>query len=150
METKSFHHFHTKEYPTHPTHIQPAEAGVQLGPVPGLSVTELGDTFPLHLAAAPFPSASEPPRPLGHSAEPAALLLQGLQLLSSSRTSWGRKMRLPTPPSSQRWTLCSTTETRWSGRSQPGEAEAQEGGRGRSPRRLPGAETELPTGDLLP
>lgn len=42
-------------------------------------------------------------------------------------------MRPPTPPSSQRWTHCSTTETRWSGRSQPGEAEPQVGGRGALP-----------------
>ncbi|KAK7803756.1 hypothetical protein U0070_003104, partial [Myodes glareolus] len=29
-------------------------------------------------------------------------------------------MRLPTPPSSQRWTLYSMMGTRWNGRSQPG------------------------------
>lgn len=51
-----------------------------------------------------------------------SFLRQCHRLLNVSATSWVMMMSLPTPPSSQRWTHCSTMGRRWSGRSQPGEA----------------------------
>lgn len=44
------------------------------------------------------------------------------RLPNAFATSWGKTMSLPTPRSSRRWTRCSTTARRWSGKSQPGEA----------------------------
>lgn len=43
------------------------------------------------------------------------------QLPSGSVTSWGRTTSPPIPHFSRRWTRCSTTAMRWSGRNLPGE-----------------------------
>lgn len=52
-------------------------------------------------------------------------LAQCLQRPSASGISWGKMTTLPTPPCSRRWTPCSTTARRWSGKSLPGK-ETQE------------------------